>query len=1059
MKGGSALPSSGQFKVLYIFAGMKRKSDLEECITLLCNSAGTSAVVECVDLIRGESEDILLPGVWNALLVRIKAAEFQAVVITPPCNTFSRARHSHSQGPPPVRSRVFPMGLPWLFGRHKQQVELANRFIEIMVEGFQEAQAAGALYLGEHPEDLGRATSGEVPASIWNFESVRNLPSLQTCATFQCPFGAVSSKATRFISNFTFYQPESPDEGAPHARFWTGWPQFDSKFRYTGPLPRVCGHSHPPQIGLESDGAAFKTSKLSAYPGKLCMWLAGNLFRTWRFSHQPKGGELTEVKLAEEPEEKPAGGSGVTEPAPERKQAAKMSRPPQSSQAPLETRWGGKTRQFHDGMNLQSPGRFHPNSRPKQEWDKAGAFLLQILGLVSKYIPRVDILCYQMATGKIEKNPFPEPLLEEGRAAWFRMLGEDSDLGAERISCKTEFQPFYLFAIGETLRLMGDQDHGIFFREKDSFATGVPVGYKEEILLVHSQYEERSKYRKYDESVEMESRENYKSATPEILKKQFAEEIELGHMFTLTVEEARLRWKTLRVAAQGALEKSETEFRIIHDGTHGVNINNEIRNPNLQRFPGVAEQKEIMLLSSSEHPGVHFGLQADVSKAHRRFLHRESDLGLLACTAEEGPLSESTILHINRVGTFGISTAAFWWGRLAAGIGRMVLNFLCLRFHWHWFLLYADDSRQQAAGAEKFLTLIVSLLLWTLAGTPFAWRKLRGGLKGDWLGFWIDYEKFEVGISEKRGLWLLKWAKRILSDRMVQISAMTEGLGRLCYVSGVVEYYRPFLSPMFAWVAAAPAGAVLPVPPMVLLVLDWIARELETGRLTTSHKVRPRSQGELFRTDTKAETDYVVLGGWKSEGGKRAEEAEWFSIRLTKEEVPWLFEKGHGSRTIAASELMATLVATHLFIPDYSDGQERTASFVASAVEGITDNKGNSYVVKKLLSTKLPLGAVVMQLASVLARKAVWLDLHWKPREENVLADDLTNEDFSKFSPELRRNVSWAEIPTDIMNRVNELATEFARELESRKRSRPAKHLTKSRKKRKDWRNVWGGEV
>ena len=662
-----------------------------------------------------------------------------------------------------------------------------------------------------------------------------------------------------------------------------------------------------------------------------------------------------------------------------------------------------------------------------------------------------------MATGKVLESPFSEEMLGEGRSLWFDFLKQESKLSAVQLGCKTEFQPFYLFAIGETLRLMGDEDHGIFFREKDSFANGVPVGFKEEIPRVPSQYEERSKFRKYDESIETESKENYRSATSEILTKQFAEEVELGHMFTVTYKEARLRWKTVKVAAQGALEKSETEFRIIHDGTHGVNINNGIKNLNLQRFPGAAEQREIMLISSTERPGVHFGLQADVSKAHRRFLHKESDWGLLACTAEEGPLQDSSILYINRVGTFGIATAAYWWGRLCAGIGRMVLNILGLRFKWFWLLMFADDSRQQSWGSEKYLALVTSLFIWALAGTPFSWKKCRGGLKGDWLGYWLDYERFELGISEKRGRWLRNWAKKILSDRLVQISSMAEGLGRLCFVSGVVEYYRPFLAPMFAWTASAPAGAVLPVPPMILLVLDWITKELETGRLTTSHRARPVDQGEIFRTDAKAETDFVVLGGWKSEGGQLPQEAQWFSLRLTKEEIPWLFEKGHGSRTVAASELLATLLAVHLFAPDRTGEIDRVASFVATSVEGITDNKGNSYVVKKLLSTKLPLGAVVMQLASVLARKAIWLNLTWKPREENTLADALTNEDFSCFDQAKRREVAWSEVPKDIMERVNELATEFVKELESRKRTRP-REMSRHKKRKRDWRNVWGGD-
>lgn len=182
-------------------------------------------------------------------------------------------------------------------------------------------------------------------------------------------------------------------------------------------------------------------------------------------------------------------------------------------------------------------------------------------------------------------------------------------------------------------------------------------------------------------------------------------------------------------------------------------------------------------------------------------------------------------------------------------------------------------------------------------------------------------------------------------------------------------------------------------------------------------------------------------------------------MKLTKEQVPWLFEKGHGSRTIAASELMATMVGVHLFVPDTSDRGDSVASFVATAVDGITDNQGNSYVIKKLLSTKLPLCAVVMQLASILAKKSVWLNLQWKPREENTLADALTNQDYSSFDLGRRRSLEWEDIPKDVMEQVSQLVTGFVEELESRKRAKRTEGSSgrgKRRKKIKDWRNVWG---
>eukprot|EP00971_Amphidinium_carterae_P219269 4352583-Amphidinium_carterae.1 len=76
----------------------------------------------------------------------------------------------------------------------------------------------------------------------------------------------------------------------------------------------------------------------------------------------------------------------------------------------------------------------------------------------------------------------------------------------------------------------------------------------------------------------------------------------------------------------------------------------------------------------------------------------------------------------------------------------------------------------------------------------------------------------------------------------------------------------------------------------------------------------------------------------------------------------------------------------------------------------MTDNKGNSFVMHKLLTTKLPLALLLMQLARLLDRRRVRLDLIWTPRDKNALADALTNGDFTAFSEHLRQQVAFEDI-------------------------------------------------
>ena len=167
----------------------------------------------------------------------------------------------------------------------------------------------------------------------------------------------------------------------------------------------------------------------------------------------------------------------------------------------------------------------------------------------------------------------------------------------------------------------------------------------------------------------------------------------------------------------------------------------------------------------AEVPGVHYSLQADVSKAHRRFLHAQEDWGLLACRLEAGKV------WLNRVGTFGVGSASYWWGRLAAGLARLTLSLVGQDFVWQH--IYADDLKWSAHGANKFENLALTIFSWAVCGTPFSWKKTRGGFQLDWIGYWSDYSTFSLGISEGRAKWLIGWITDLLCEGHVLIRGLT----------------------------------------------------------------------------------------------------------------------------------------------------------------------------------------------------------------------------------------------------------------------------------------------
>ena len=48
-----------------------------------------------------------------------------------------------------------------------------------------------------------------------------------------------------------------------------------------------------------------------------------------------------------------------------------------------------------------------------------------------------------------------------------------------------------------------------------------------------------------------------------------------------------------------------------------------------------------------------------------------------------------------------------------------------------WELLFADDLRWVVAGTAQFGDAALHVYLWALLGTPFSWRKAKGGLQLD----------------------------------------------------------------------------------------------------------------------------------------------------------------------------------------------------------------------------------------------------------------------------------------------------------------------------------------
>ena len=190
-------------------------------------------------------------------------------------------------------------------------------------------------------------------------------------------------------------------------------------------------------------------------------------------------------------------------------------------------------------------------------------------------------------------------------------------------------------------------------------------------------------------------------------------------MFQTSEQELRIKYPgdRLWVAPLGAIQKNETTSMVVHDGTHGVQVNTEVRPRDQVRMPGPGEARVILEKASLEQD-TYFMLSADVSKAHRRFLNREQDWGMQACR------TQADQFWVNRVGTFGVGSACYWCLRLAALLARAAASIAGRARIWQ--LLFADDLLWTAAGPRKFEEILLMILVWECFGTPFAWLKTKG---------------------------------------------------------------------------------------------------------------------------------------------------------------------------------------------------------------------------------------------------------------------------------------------------------------------------------------------
>ena len=94
-----------------------------------------------------------------------------------------------------------------------------------------------------------------------------------------------------------------------------------------------------------------------------------------------------------------------------------------------------------------------------------------------------------------------------------------------------------------------------------------------------------------------------------------------------------------------------------------------------------------------------------------------------------------------------------------------------------WSLLFADDGNLFAEMEHLPRSLLGFLLVMEILGV--SWKKVRGGLESDFVGYWLDVRNYCMGLSEGRAAWIQRWATEEVMVGSVLVQSLSEGLGRL----------------------------------------------------------------------------------------------------------------------------------------------------------------------------------------------------------------------------------------------------------------------------------------
>ena len=250
----------------------------------------------------------------------------------------------------------------------------------------------------------------------------------------------------------------------------------------------------------------------------------------------------------------------------------------------------------------------------------------------------------------------------------------------------------------------------------------------------------------------------------------------------------------LQVASLGAVPKDAewADVRVVHDGTHGIHVNTEVTQPNKMAFPQYDDVEAMLKSFKAQAGGPRMLMAFDIKAAHRLIPVHPRDWGLQACRLED----EDTV-YVNTRGTFGVASAAFWWGRVAGTIFRVYRKLIPPEAIFY-LLLFADDGLILSGGLDYHKLILALFIYVEVMEIPMSWAKTRGprgGVQTEWIGYTVDVKQWRLGIGPKKIEWLKRWCAWASEQGKLLGRDFRAGLGRMGFLAVPGRSWLPCMRP------------------------------------------------------------------------------------------------------------------------------------------------------------------------------------------------------------------------------------------------------------------------